>query len=61
MNENDRIDAENMLNTLLTKQPGMLSGLNPNEDSGKAIADFCAAFIRQYSEHLKKLNSESRR
>lgn len=53
MNKSTHIDAATRaLGKLLETQPNLLKPVLPNADNGQEVADFMAAFIRRYSEHL---------
>lgn len=51
--------ATRALGKLLETQPNLLQPVLPNEENGQGVADFMAAFIRRYSEHLQALAGET--
>jgi len=55
MSDSSLIDAKSMLDSLLKTQPGLIRDVVTSKGSGESVADFCAAFIRQYSEHLEHM------
>lgn len=60
MNEHQKA-ALSQLGALLEKQPNLLGPAFPSMETGEAVAEFCLAFIRKYSDGMKQLESQSHR
>lgn len=58
MNEKSISEAKDALDLMLKSQPNLLAPKALNENSGKEIANFMAAFIRQYSGHLDAIRKD---
>lgn len=53
-------EAKAMLDVMVKSQPALIHPHHASEDTGRLLADFCAAFVRQYANHLEVLDQEQR-
>ncbi|WP_371323351.1 hypothetical protein VX159_13210 [Dechloromonas sp. ZY10] len=51
-------EAKDMLDVMVKSQPALIHPHHASEDTGRLLADFCAAFVRQYASHLEALDKE---